>query len=301
MRLPAMFSFGNQITTDIIENILALVPVGAAFAVSRRAAERWTDYGLAVFIVTALQVAQLWMPVRTPAITDALYNVLGFCIGACAVVSVRGFVKLTGDRLSTMGIALGGLFLLHITFVALISGGYFGVWEQTRLKWEWLANPYFEPYAVFIAGALACAALFFARPPRRLLIIAALLLAGAMIALALTPLRPGWLPFQWQLFRSLAYGFSYSLAASLCWKLFSYGALAHLLLRLRWSPRVLLIVLPGVVFACELLQTRSGSGSPDITEVFWAALCTAGVIAEWYSHRDSVAVDKSMERSQSAL
>jgi glycopeptide antibiotics resistance protein len=300
-RLPAMFSFGGQITTDIIENILALVPVGAAFAVNRSARIRWYDYGLAGIIVIALQVAQLWMPVRTPAITDAIYNVLGLAIGVCAVVIVRSFVRFTGDRFSTMGIALCGLFLVHLVFVFTIRGGHVGVWEQTRLKWEWLANPFVEPYAALVAGALASAVLFFARPPRNLTLIAAILLGGAIILLALTPWRPGWLPFQWQPFRSLAHGLPYSLAASLCWKLFSYGALAHLLLRLRCSPSSILIAVPGVIFGLELLQIRSGSGSPDITEVFWGLLCAAGVIAEWHSHRDSAPIDKSTERARSEL
>jgi glycopeptide antibiotics resistance protein len=284
-RLPQLFSVGSQITTDIIENILAFIPVGAAFAIKTNPKVRRSDYKFAVLIAVMLQILQLWMPSRTPAMTDALYNIAGLLIGWFGIVGVRWFVRVTGNRFSTMGLALTGLFLLHVAFVGVMITGKVGNWSQIITRAEWRANPFIEPFVPIAAGAFACIILLMARGAARNLWLTTWLLGGAIILLALTPIRPGQLPFQWQPFASLAYGFSYALGASLTWKFFSYAALAQALFRLRVDVVGIFVCLPMAVLLLEYLQTKLSSGSPDITEPIWALLCVCGVYAEWQSQK----------------
>jgi glycopeptide antibiotics resistance protein len=284
-RLPQLLSIGSQITTDIIENILAFIPVGAAFAVHPHHKVRRSDYQLAVLMAVVLQIIQLWMPSRTPAMTDAFYNIVGLLLGWFGIVSVRGFVRATGNRFSTMGLALTGLFLLHVAFVGVMVSGKAGNWSQIITRAEWRANPFIEPYVPLAAGAFACLILLWARGSARNLWLTAWLLGGAIILLALTPIRPGQLPFQWQPFASLAFGFSYALGASLTWKFFSYAALAQALFRLRVDVVGIFVCVPIAVFTLEYLQTKLSSGSPDITEPIWALLCVGGVYVEWQSQK----------------
>jgi VanZ family protein len=281
VRLPQLVDFRHLILSDVIENIVAFIPIGVALALTADRRARRRDYLIAIVVAVLLQVAQLWLP-RQPALSDAMANSLGLGLGVWAA----GLVRWLGTRSTTaspVGLALVGLFGLHVALGVVVWLGLGGSFDRFRLLDEWRLSLHVQPFLPWLAGLVAILPLLHPRR-RQWARGAAILLVAALVWDGVTPITFQQLPFVWIPFKSLITGFSWGLAISLTWKLFAYGALTRLLMlsRIRAQLAVPLVVV--LVFALEIAQTRLGSGSPDITEPLLALLCAWGITQEARVH-----------------
>jgi glycopeptide antibiotics resistance protein len=285
-RLPQLVDIWHQIPTDVVENILAFVPMGVAFRLTEEKHIRRRDFALAAAIAVVLQLIQLWMPNRQPALTDAVWNCVGLAIGAWATSGLRWIGD--GPRaLSPVGLALMLLFALHLALQLFIWSGEAGAFEKGRLSWEWTST---QGLALLLPwGAALLATLPLLRP--RLKTMARLAVAALFLVFAwqgLTPMTGVTMPIQWVPLKGLIHGFSWGLAATLAWKLFVFGALTRLLMLsglrngLAMGAVVLLVVL------IEVGQHFLGSGSPDVTDPLMALLCAWGVVQEASVHAQRI-------------
>lgn len=280
-RLPQLFDFRHMIGSDVVENILAFIPIGVALALTPDRRTRRLDYFVVVAVAILLQVAQLWMP-RQPALSDAVFNTIGLGAG----VWMAGLVRWLGtgsQSASPVGLALVGLFALHVVLVLAVWSGLAGRFDALRLVGEWQLSAPLSPWLTLLAGLVAMLPLL--RPRRRQWArVASGVLVCALLWEGLTPVIPGHAAMLWVPFKSLITGFSWGLAISLTWKLFAYGALTRLLMLSRIRAQLAVPVVVVLAFVLEVAQTRLGGGAPDITEPLLALLCAWGITQEARVH-----------------
>jgi glycopeptide antibiotics resistance protein len=285
-RLPLLFDIGHLILSDIIENMLAFVPMGVAFALTPDRQIRRRDFITAIVVAFLLQIGQLWMPHRQPAISDAVFNILGLLLGAGVAIAVR-LLGTDSRSMSPVGLALVSLFFFHVGLTVLAWMGLAGQFEKYRLLVEWQQSRPMLPWLTWLAGGVAMVPLL--RPKlRQWARVAAGLIICTLLWTGLTPVHPVPQSFNWIPFKSLIFGFSWGLAASLAWKLFAYATLTRLLMlsRVRAQAAVPMVVL--LVLLLELAQTRLGSGTPDISEPILALLCAWSIVQEVRIHAQRV-------------
>ncbi|HVE48714.1 MAG TPA: VanZ family protein [Casimicrobiaceae bacterium] len=85
-RVQAMLDVGARMSlSDALGNVALFVPLGFALAALTSGAPRpgtgIVGVAIALILAFVLQVLQLWVPLRTPALADALFNILGFAMG----------------------------------------------------------------------------------------------------------------------------------------------------------------------------------------------------------------------------
>jgi VanZ family protein len=285
-RLPLLFDLHNQIASDIVENILAFVPMGVAFRLTASRRQQRVDFVIAAGVAVLLQILQLWIPGRQPALTDAVWNGVGLGLGAWATTALRW----VGDgprALSPVGLALILLFGLHLAVVGFIHSGSAGSAEQQRLLFDWANSRGLLPALPWAAGALTFAPLL--KP--RLKTLARLAAAGLIFILlwqGLTPVTWVKVPFQWVPLRSFMMGLSWNLVATITWKLFLFGALTRVLMLSGVRSGQALAGVCVLVLGVEIAQSLLGSGSPDITDPLLALLCAWGVVQEASVHAQRV-------------
>lgn len=286
LRLPELLDFRHLIGSDVIENILAFVPMGVAFRLSADPARRRLDFILAAAIALLLQLIQLWIPSRQPALSDAIWNIAGLALGAWLTTTLR-WVGSGSRALSPVGLALLALFGVHVYLALSVWHGVGGSYEQMRLTLDWRQSHGLEPALPWLAGILAAAPLL--RPRLKTgARIAAVALLVVLLWQGLTPLTMIPRPFQWIPIRGLITGFSWGLAITLSWKLFAFGALTRLLMLSGVRARSASLVVVCLVLAIEIAQSRIGSGSPDITDPLLALLCAWGIVQEASVHAHRV-------------
>jgi glycopeptide antibiotics resistance protein len=275
-----------MLLADVIENILAFVPMGVAFRLTENQRARRLDLAIAVLVAFGLQVAQLWLPARNPALSDALWNSFGLAIGAWAVTSLRWIGD--GPRaFSPVGLALMLLFVLYLGLQLFIWLGNAGAFEKGRLSWEWTSTKGLALLLPWGAGLLACLPLL--RPRlKRMARLAALVLIMIFAWQGLTPVTGITMPIQWVPMKGLLVGFSWGLAATLTWKLFVFGALTRLLLLSGLRNGLAMTAVTLLVTLIELGQHVLGSGSPDVTDPLLALLCAWGVVQEASVHAQRI-------------
>ncbi len=285
-RVHELFDFRHQIGSDVIENILAFVPIAVAFRLTvTKKIRRW-DFLIAAVTATFLQVVQLWIPSRQPALTDAIWNIAGLGLGAWLTTTLRW----VGDgrrALSPVGLSLLALFGLHLFLAMMIYHGVAGDWEKLRQANDWREARWLVPALPWIAGALAAAPLL--RPRLKTgARIAAVAITVALLWDGLTPVTLTPMPFQWVPVKSLILGFSWGLAVTLAWKLFAFGAPTRLLMLSGVKAHIASLAVVTLVLGIEVAQSRIGSGSPDITDPLLALLCAWGVVQEASVHAQRV-------------
>ncbi len=281
-RLGGLVDIWHQIPSDVVENILAFLPIGVAFQLTPERRVRQRDFVIAGLVAIALQLVQLWLPTRNPALTDAFWNIMGLGAGAWAT----GLLRWVGDRpaaLSPVGLALLSLFVLHLLLAAFVLSGHAGSFEAWRLKAEWRVSHWVVPTLPWVAGALSVAPLLRPRMKQaaRMAVVALLV---AIIWQGLTPITFVHIPFQWVPIKGLISGFTWNLAVTLVWKIFAYAALTRLLMLAAVPPRATLVFVVVLVLLIEVAQSRLGSGTPDITEPLLALLCAWGILQEASVH-----------------
>ncbi len=281
-RLGGLVDIWHQIPSDVIENILAFLPIGVAFRLTSERRVRRLDFVIAGLVAILLQLVQLWLPTRNPALTDAFWNTVGLGAGAWAT----GLLRWVGDRpaaFSPVGLALLSLFVLHILIALFVWSGHGGGFEAYRLKTEWRASNWLTPVLPWLAGALAMAPLLRPRMKQAArLAVTALLVT--IIWQGLTPITFVHIPFQWVPIKGLISSFTWNLALTIVWKIFAYAALTRLLMLAAAPPRPTLVFVVALVLLIEIAQSRLGSGTPDITEPLLALLCAWGILQEASVH-----------------
>jgi hypothetical protein len=84
-------------TGDVIANVVLFVPLGALIgcllpAGARRRGAFWLALGAALLFAFGLQVLQIWMPRRSPAISDVVWNGVGLLAGLPLARAVPGLL-----------------------------------------------------------------------------------------------------------------------------------------------------------------------------------------------------------------
>jgi glycopeptide antibiotics resistance protein len=306
-RWPLLFKWRDMQPYDILQNVAALVPVGIVYGASRDAEARWRSLLLAALVAVLLQLVQLWLPDRTPRLTDALANIaglalgLGFARGTHAMRNIpgapqpielailllllsyvsllcfieQGFAKAMDQWLMRAGqFAVG----LKFPFVQLLITGFVAralVAGHERAMWLFLLlcavclllGPSPALAPAFLAGALLAQ---FA--PRRVAIVASV--AALLVVLLWEGLTP-WIPLSrhmtWLPLKSMLTHTSMSSFVSLAWKLFCWNSLSLFLCYFMQQGRVVLLLVTLLVAAIEGAQMYIASGFPDITDIILAA------------------------------
>ncbi len=159
-----------QGTGDVVANVLLFVPLGALswLLLGRWAVAPWQR--LAVLLLAgflfgfALQVAQLWLPRRSPQLSDAVWNTLGLLAGV-ALASPLGaaLARLAGRPRSPQraGLALGALWLAATWWPLLPA------LSRRELRWGWQElqqGLQAAPAQVLVAALAVAAVLHLLRP-----------------------------------------------------------------------------------------------------------------------------------------
>jgi glycopeptide antibiotics resistance protein len=313
-RIGYLFLARGIMATDVAENIAAFVPLGMILsAVKAPHLRRWGIL-LALLVAVVLQLAQLFIPARSPALYDALFNSIGLGLGF-------GFGGLLHNQRRhapwLLAQAIGLLPLVQGLMILSMRLGIGKVWDPWRLNRDemlagapvlllaaaatGLALRCLLPLRLALVVGAGCALCLWLGVPlvpqaRAGLLLLALLAAGllplrhrmiaAVLALLFLLLADGLLPWrpllaqpmQWVPLRGLMLSPNLPLFISMAGKLFLWSALTLLLLRLGCRPwrAALMVLLP--VTAVEVAQTYIASGTPDITDIVLAMLAVALIV-----------------------
>jgi glycopeptide antibiotics resistance protein len=312
-RLPMLWRTDGIMAVDALQNVAAFVPVGFVFAAAHGRG-LWRDLALALLVAVALQIAQLWIPARSPALYDAFFNGLGLMTGAASVWGLR-FVTRSPESPGSVDAALLLLLCGSLLFIWLLRSGLgtdmdlwrlrtdeavagsaplllqalaFGFCLPALLPWRW---PALCLAGLILAGLLGAASFEMALA-RSLLLMAATVIGialvprgrtlAAAIALVAALLADGLLP--WIVadqhlgllpLRSLLVNPQFPLLSALALKLFCWSALALLLYRLLQRSLPAVAATTALVASVELAQTRLASGTPDISDILLALLAAS--------------------------
>jgi glycopeptide antibiotics resistance protein len=302
-RWPMLLKWRDMQLNDILQNIAALVPVGIVYGASRDAETRWRNVTIAAVVSIVLQLVQLWLPDRTPRLTDAVANILGLFIGLGFARATHA-MRLFESAPQPIELAILLLLLCYVLLLLLIGQGVGSAMDQwvvhsensrwipvarllvagfvvralvdkhSRVIWLFLAfcaaclmfSSWRLP-ATLLAGGLIAQTL-----PRRLAIyVASVALVGILLLDGLTP----WIPVSrnmiWVPLKSLLAGTSMSSFVTLAWKLFCWSSLALFLCSILKRGRMIIACVATLVAGIEVAQMHIASGFPDVTDILLAA------------------------------
>lgn len=150
-------------TGDVVANVLLFLPLGALswLLLARWPAAAWRR--LAVLLAAgflfgfALQVAQLWLPRRSPQLSDAVWNTLGLLVGVALATPLGTALAHLARRprsAQRAGLALGALWLAAAWWPLLPA------LSRRELRWGWqeLQQGLHAAPAQVLVAALATAA-----------------------------------------------------------------------------------------------------------------------------------------------
>jgi VanZ family protein len=127
--LPVSFALGEgrRWLADGILNLCLFVPVG--FTLMLRSRSPFRAIGLGLVLSTAIEIAQVWIPGRDPALSDLVFNTAGTALGALLGLRPRSWLSV--DARNTVGLMLIGVALatalMTITVVLLEPTGPYAV------------------------------------------------------------------------------------------------------------------------------------------------------------------------------
>jgi glycopeptide antibiotics resistance protein len=309
-RWPLLFNWQNILLPDFLQNIAAFGPVGVVYGASRDRAAVWRCVLLAVAVAVGLQLVQLWLPARSPALTDAFANSLGLMAGIGFAAATHKLRHVPASPLP-IDVAILLLLLCHFLMIFLIEFGAGDVMDQWLLHAGGDADAKIKAVAKLLVAGLvvramikghnsavwlflllctACGLFGASLTPAWLALI---LLAGGlaaqwmprttsnMLAIAallvvqlwegLTPWVPVSRDMNWVPLQSLLRTSNLAAFVTLAWKLFCWSALARLLCHWHLRGRTITLLVAGLTGMIECAQMFLASGFPDITDILLAA------------------------------
>jgi glycopeptide antibiotics resistance protein len=306
-RWPLLFKWRDMQPYDILQNVAALIPVGVVYGASRDVEARWRALLLAALVAVLLQLVQLWLPDRTPRLTDALANIAGLALGWGFARATHAMRKIPGAP-QPIELAILLLLLSYLLLLCLIEQGFAKTTDQWLMRAGQFAVGLKFPLAqLFIAGfagralvagheramwlfLLLCAVFLLLGPspvlalaflagaglaqfaPRRIAITAAVIaLCAVLLWDGLTPWISLSRQMTWVPLKSLLANASMSSFVSLAWKLFCWSSLSFFLCYFVRQGRTILASVTVLVAAMEVTQMYIASGFPDVTDIILAA------------------------------
>jgi glycopeptide antibiotics resistance protein len=306
-RWPLLFKWRDMQPYDILQNVAALMPVGVVYGASRDAEARWRSLLFAALVAVLLQLVQLWLPDRTPRLTDALANILGLALGLGFARATHAMRKIPGAP-QPIELAILLLLLSYMLLLCLIEQGFAKAMDQWLMRaGQFAVGLKFPAAQLFIAGfvgralvagheramwlfLLLCAACLLLGPspalalafltgaalaqfaPRHIALVAAVI--AVLVVLLWDGLTP-WIPLSrqmtWVPLKSMLTHTSMSSFVSLAWKLFCWSSLSLFLCYFARQGRTVLLFVTTLVAAIEVTQMFIASGFPDVTDIILAA------------------------------
>jgi glycopeptide antibiotics resistance protein len=309
-RWPLLLSWRDMLLPDFLQNVAAFGPVGVVYGASREKAAVWRSAALAVMVAIALQIVQLWLPDRTPRLTDAVANSIGLFAGLGFSRATHALRRIASAPLP-VEIAILLLLLCHVLLILLIARGAGGIMDQWLVNAGNDAESRLLPAAKMLVAGFAVRAMIVQRSPvvwlyllfcaaclvtaatRIDLHLAMALLAGGLAAQGL-PRKPAtlaaiaaiigivlwegltpWVPvtrdMTWMPLKSMLMNSSLASFVTLSWKLFCWSALALLLCFWQLRGRLIMGLVATMTAMIEITQMHIASGFPDITDILLAA------------------------------
>jgi glycopeptide antibiotics resistance protein len=316
-RWPLLFNWRDMQPYDVFQNIAALVPVGIVYGASRDAAGRWRSISIASVIMVVLQLAQLWLPDRSPRLTDAVANGAGLVAGLVLARATHMMRKIPGAP-QPVELAILLVLLCHVAIIAMINEGMTSVMDQWLLQMgnfvgDWalpgakmlvagfvvraLVNTHTQVIWIFITLCAACLAMSHTAMTVRLALAllagalaaqclprrwAVLIAVAALITIILWEGLTPWIPLHrdmtWIPMKSLLTRTSMVSYVTLSWKIFCWSSLALFLSEIFKQGRSIIAFIVALVGTIEIAQMHIASGFPDVTDIMLAAVVAALVV-----------------------
>jgi glycopeptide antibiotics resistance protein len=309
-RWPMLLNWRDMQLTDILQNVAALVPVGIVYGASRDAETRWRNVAVVAICTVLLQLVQLWLPARTPRLTDAVANIFGVLLGLGFARATHAMRKFSSAP-QPIELAILLLLLCYMLLLQLIEQGAGSAMDQWLMRSGIFASNHWLPTArMLVAGYVAralvakqsraiwlflgiCAICLAFGPdvanwqlavailaggliaqilPRRVALpVASIALVAILLWDGLTPWLPASRTMTWMPLKSLLMSASMAAFVTLAWKLFSWSSLALFLCSQLERGRTIIVCVAGLVASIEFAQMYIASGFPDITDILLAA------------------------------
>ncbi len=309
-RWPMLFYWRDMQLPDILQNVAAFAPIGVVYGASRGKLKMLGCVIFAIGVAVALQFVQLWLPDRTPRLSDALANAIGLIVGLVFASATHRLRRLPGAPLP-IDVAILLLLLCYFVLILLVERGAGAVMDQWLLHagndsgaslqfalkllvLGFVVRAMIEHHDVSVWLFLfLCAACLAASKSASIVWLSVAILAGgaaaqwmprkmanimAIQAILATLLWEGLTPWiavsrnmNWIPLQSMLISSSLAGFVTLAWKLFCWSALARLLCFWPLRGRLIMFLVALPTAVVEFAQMFIASGFPDITDVLLAA------------------------------